>query len=121
MAFQPGDDRHVLTGDWEYVDIDGAADRLILDEKGTGRDNWESGRFETYTQRWPPLFGQNVLFFKWRLAVFCLRGGEPWGQVVNIHSIRRVSVKRPMRPDLVVERQVPLQALVGGADGLVGV
>ena len=50
MASQPGD-RHVLAGEWEYVDIDGAADRLTLDEKGTGRDNLESGRFETYTHR----------------------------------------------------------------------
>ncbi len=72
-------------------------------------------------QKWPRLFGQNVLFLKWCLAVFCLCGGEPCGQVVNIHSIRRVSVKRPVRPDLVVERQVTLQTLVGGADGLVGV
>ena len=73
------------------------------------------------SMRWPPLIGQNVLFLKWRLAVFCLRGGEPCGQVVHIHAIRRVSVKRPVRPDLVVEDQVALQALLGCADGLVGV
>ena len=43
MAFQPGDDRHVLTGDWEYVDIDGAADRLIFDERGTVAIIWIVG------------------------------------------------------------------------------
>ena len=61
------------------------------------------------------MFGQNVPFLKWRLAVFCLHGGEPCRQVVNIHFIRRVTVKRPVRPDLVVERQVTLQALMGRA------
>ena len=50
MASQPGD-RHVLAGEWEQVDIDGAADRLTLDEKGNGRDNWENWRFETHTHR----------------------------------------------------------------------
>ena len=72
-------------------------------------------------ERWPHLFGQNVPFLKWRLAVFCLRGGEPCGQVVNIHSIRCVPVKRPVRSGLVVERQIACYALLGCADGLVGV
>jgi len=58
------------------------------------------------SQRWPHVFGQNVPFLKWRLAVVCLRGGEPCGQVVNIDSIRCVPVKRPVRPGLVIERQV---------------
>jgi len=44
MASQPGD-RHVLTGEWEYVD--GAAVRLTLDEQGNGHYIWEDGRFET--------------------------------------------------------------------------
>jgi len=57
-------------------------------------------------QRWPRLFGQHVPVLKWGLAVFCLRGGAPCGQVVNVHSIRRVTVTCPMRPGLVVERQV---------------
>ena len=37
----------------------------------------------------------------------------------TLHS--RVSVKRPVRTDLVVERQVARHALLGCADGLVGV
>ncbi len=75
----------------------------------------------TQAQRWPHVFGQHVPFLKWSLAVVCLRGGEPCGQVVNIHSIRCVPVKRPVRPGLVIERQGALQSLLRGADGLVGV
>lgn len=41
------EDRHVLTGEWEYVD--GAVVRLILDEQGNGRYEWKGGRFETQT------------------------------------------------------------------------
>ena len=67
------------------------------------------------------MIGQNVLFLKWRLAVFCLCGGAPCRQVVSIHSIRRAPVKRPVRPGLVVERQVALQTLLRGADALIGV
>jgi hypothetical protein len=46
MESQP-DDRHVLVGDWEYVD--GAAVRLTLDEQGNGHYAWKDGRFETHT------------------------------------------------------------------------
>ncbi|MGH7148451.1 MAG: hypothetical protein ACREIJ_11220, partial [Nitrospiraceae bacterium] len=35
MASQPGD-RHVLVGEWEYIDGDGAVHRLTLDEEGNG-------------------------------------------------------------------------------------
>ena len=42
-------------------------------------------------ERWPHLFGQNVPFLKWSLAVLCLRSGAPCGQVVNVHSIRCVT------------------------------
>ena len=44
-------DRHVLAGEWEYVDgaIDGAVGRLTLDEQGMGHYNWKDGRFETHT------------------------------------------------------------------------
>ena len=45
---QPGD-RHVLAGEWEYVDADGAVDRVTLDAEGNGRYNWKGGRFETHT------------------------------------------------------------------------
>ena len=48
LSSQPGD-RHVLAGEWEYVDVDGAADRLTLDENGNGSYNWKDGRFETHT------------------------------------------------------------------------
>jgi len=41
-------DRHVLAGEWEYVDADGAVDRVTLDGKRNGRCNWKDGRFETY-------------------------------------------------------------------------
>ena len=46
MASQPGD-RRILAGEWEYVD--GAVDRLTLDEEGNGHYNWKDGRFETHT------------------------------------------------------------------------
>lgn len=57
-------------------------------------------------ERWPHVFGQNVLFLKWRLAVVCLRGGMSGRQVIKVHSIRCVPVKRSVRPGLVIERQV---------------
>lgn len=44
MASQP-DDRHVLAGEWEYVD--GAVVLLTLDEQGNGHYEWKDGRFET--------------------------------------------------------------------------
>ena len=40
-------DRHVLAGEWEYVD--GAAVRLTLDEQGNGHYDWKDGRFETHS------------------------------------------------------------------------
>ena len=40
MASQSGD-RHVLAGEWEYVD--GADVRLALDEKGNSHYDWENG------------------------------------------------------------------------------
>lgn len=46
MAFQSGD-RHVIAGEWEYVD--GAVVRLTLDEQGNGHYEWKDGRFETQT------------------------------------------------------------------------
>ena len=66
------------------------------------------------------MFGQHVPFLKWRLTLVCLRGAEPCGQVVTIHSIRCVPVKRPVRPGLVIERQVACSSLLHGADRLVG-
>ena len=47
---QPGD-RHVLSGEWEYVDgaFDDAVGRLTLDEQGNGHYNWKGGRFKTHT------------------------------------------------------------------------
>lgn len=44
MASQPGD-RHVLAGEWEYVD--GAVVQLTLDEQGNGHYEWKDGRLET--------------------------------------------------------------------------
>ncbi|MCI0428479.1 MAG: hypothetical protein L0Z46_10730 [Nitrospiraceae bacterium] len=46
MASQSGD-RHVLAGEWEYVD--GVAVLLALDEQGSSHYDWKDGRFETYT------------------------------------------------------------------------
>ena len=43
---EPGD-RHVLAGEWEYVE--GAAVLLTLDEEGNGHYDWKEGRFETQT------------------------------------------------------------------------
>ena len=42
-------DRHILAGEWEYIDDSGAAVRLILDEQGSGHYDWNDGRFETRT------------------------------------------------------------------------
>jgi hypothetical protein len=39
--------RHVLAGEWEYVDV--AAVRLALDEQGNGHYDWKDGRFETHS------------------------------------------------------------------------
>jgi hypothetical protein len=41
-------DRHVLAGEWEYID-GGALVRLTLDEQGNGHYDWQDGRFETHT------------------------------------------------------------------------
>ena len=41
--------RHVLAGEWEYIDGSGAALRLILDAQGNGHYDWKDGRFETRT------------------------------------------------------------------------
>ncbi len=46
MASQASD-RHVLAGEWEYVD--GAVVRLTLDEQGNGHYKWKDGRFQTHT------------------------------------------------------------------------
>ena len=53
--------------------------------------------------------------------MFCLCGGVPCRQVVIVHLVWRLAVKRPVWSLLIVEYQVALQALVCGADGLVGV
>ena len=42
-------DRHVLAGEWEYIDGSGAVIRLILDEQGNGHYDWKEGRFVTHT------------------------------------------------------------------------
>ena len=49
MASQPGD-RHILAGEWEYVD--GAVVRLTLDEQGNSHYDWKDGGIETH-----PLIG----------------------------------------------------------------
>ena len=57
-ASQP-DDRHILAGEWEYVD--GAAVHLTLDEQGNGHYDWKDGRFETHTligQTWDGMWFQ---------------------------------------------------------------
>jgi hypothetical protein len=43
------EDRHVLAGEWEYIDGSGAAFLLTLDEEGNGHYDWKNGRFETRT------------------------------------------------------------------------
>jgi hypothetical protein len=47
MGSQAGD-RHVLAGEWEYIDSTGAAVPLTLDEQGNGYYEWKEGRFETH-------------------------------------------------------------------------
>jgi hypothetical protein len=46
MASESGD-RHVLAGEWEYVD--GAVVRLALDEQGSSHYDWKDGRFAAHT------------------------------------------------------------------------
>ena len=41
-------DRHVLAGEWEYIDSTGAAVPLTLDEQGNGHYEWKEGRVETH-------------------------------------------------------------------------
>ncbi len=41
-------DRHVLAGEWEYIDSNGAVVPLTLDEQGNGHYEWKEGRFETH-------------------------------------------------------------------------
>ena len=58
MASQSGD-RHVLAGEWEYVD--GAVVLLTLDEQDNGNYEWKGGRFETQTlvgQTWHGMWFQ---------------------------------------------------------------
>ncbi len=50
-----------------------------------------------------------------------LRGGGPCRHVLPIHAIGRASVKRAMRPELIIEGQIAAHPLVGVADSLVGV
>ena len=47
MASQVGD-RHVLAGEWDYIDSSGAVVPLILDEQGNGHYEWKEGHFETH-------------------------------------------------------------------------
>jgi hypothetical protein len=47
MVAQPVD-RHVLAGEWEYVEGD-AVGRLTVDKVGNGHYNWKDGRFGTRT------------------------------------------------------------------------
>lgn len=41
--------RHVLAGEWEYIDDTGAAVMLTLDAQGNGHYDWKKGRFETHS------------------------------------------------------------------------
>ncbi len=41
-------DRHVLAGEWDYIDSSGAVVPLILDEQGNGHYKWKDGHFETH-------------------------------------------------------------------------
>ena len=47
MVSQAGD-RHVLAGEWEYIDSTGAVVPLTLDEQGNGHYEWKEGHFETH-------------------------------------------------------------------------
>jgi hypothetical protein len=48
MTSEAGD-RHVLAGEWEYIDSSGIVLPLTLDEQGNGHYDWKGGRFETQT------------------------------------------------------------------------
>ena len=47
MVSQAGD-RHVLAGEWEYIDSTGAVVPLTLDEQGNGHYEWKEGHLETH-------------------------------------------------------------------------
>ena len=51
----------------------------------------------------------------------CLCGGEPCRQVVIVHLVWRLPVKRPVRSGLGLERYLTFYNQVRGADGLIGV
>jgi len=59
-------------------------------------------------KRWLRLIGQILPVHKWCLAV------------LPVHAIGRASVKRVIRPDLILEGHGACQPLLGGADALVG-
>ena len=50
---------------------------FIADGVACFRRDWETDLRSEISERWPHVFGQNVPFRKWSLAVFCLRGGAP--------------------------------------------
>src|SRR4029077_15384126 len=43
------DDRHILAGEWEYIDSTGAVVPLTLDEQGNGHYEWKEGHLETHS------------------------------------------------------------------------
>jgi hypothetical protein len=60
MVAQAGD-RHLLAGEWEYIDSTGAVVPLTLDEQGNGHYEWKEGRFETRRligRRWSGMWFQ---------------------------------------------------------------
>lgn len=50
----------------------------------------------------------------------CPRGGGPCKPVLSEHAIGRATIKRAIRPDLVVPDQVACHAFPRGTDGLIG-
>src|SRR4029077_9390246 len=68
--------------------------------------------------RWPPFVWTD--FLEVESCQYGLRCRGQRGQVDEVHPIRRVAVQRPVRSFLVVERQVPFQALGDRVDTIVG-
>ena len=71
-----------------------------------------------------PAWGGEVSLLDWTVSAssivmpggICLRGGGPCWPVLSVHAIRRATIKRAMRPDLVLAGFVACHAFPRGTD-----
>jgi hypothetical protein len=74
-----------------------------------------TGQIEVATLDWTESAGSYVAPSSWGLC-----SGRLCRPVLPVHAIGRASVKRAMRPDLIIEGDVAGHPFLGMADGLVG-